>query len=80
MIRLPARTIVRWRWPIVAAWVAFTAAMVPLGRNLHERLHVGGQNLSHSESTRAEDIIRLDFESPYAAFAAVAIQHPTFTL
>ena len=80
MIRLPARTIVRWRWPIVCAWVAFTALMVPLGEKVHERLHVGGENLSHSESTAAEDLIRSDFNSPYAAFAAVAIRHPSLTL
>ncbi|HVM43588.1 MAG TPA: MMPL family transporter [Gemmatimonadales bacterium] len=80
MIRLPARTIVRWRWPIVCAWVALTALMVPLGEKVHERLHVGGENLSHSESTAAEDLIRSDFDSPYAAFAAVAIRHPSLTL
>jgi len=80
VIRLPAKIIVRWRWPIVAAWVAITAAMAPLGTKLHERLHVGGQNLSHSESTRAEDAIRHRFDSPYAAFAAVAIRHPSLTL
>ena len=80
MIRLPARTIVRWRWPIVFAWVALTAVMAPLGERLHERLHVGGENLSHSESTAAEDLIRNDFDSPYAAFAAVAIRHPSLTL
>jgi RND superfamily putative drug exporter len=80
VIRLPARTIVRWRWPIVLAWVALTAVMAPLGEKLHERLHVGGENLSHSESTTAEDLIRNDFDSPYAAFAAVAIRHPSLTL
>jgi len=80
VIRLPARTIVRWRWPIVFAWVALTAVMAPLGERLHERLHVGGENLSHSESTAAEDLIRNDFDSPYAAFAAVAIRHPSLTL
>lgn len=80
MIRLPANIIVRWRWPIVAAWVALAAVMAPLGTKLHERLHVGGENLSHSESTSAEDAIRHRFDSPYAAFAAVAIRHPSLTL
>ncbi len=80
MIQLPAKTIVRWRWPIVAVWIAVTVVMAPLGRQLHERLHVGGENLSHSESTAAEDLIRNGFDSPYAAFAAVAIRHPSLTL
>jgi RND superfamily putative drug exporter len=80
VIRLPAETIVRWRWPIVTAWVALTAVMAPLGGRIHERLHVGGENLSHSESTAAEELIRNRFDSPYAAFAAVAIRHPSLTL
>jgi len=80
VIRLPAKSIVRWRWPIVGAWVAITAVMAPLGRELHQRLHVGGENLAHTEATAAEDIIRDRFESPYAAFAAVAIRHPALTL
>jgi len=80
VIRLPAETIVRWRWPIVTAWVALTAVMAPLGGRLHERLHVGGENLSHSESTAAEELIRNRFDSPYGAFAAVAIRHPSLTL
>ena len=80
MIELPAKSIVRWRWPIVVAWLAVTAAMVPVGRGLHERLHVGGKNLHDSESTRAEEMIHDRFGSPYATFAAVAIQHHSLTL
>jgi len=80
VIRLPAKSIVRWRWPIVAAWLAVTAAMVPVGRELPQRLHVGGKNLQNSESTRAEEMIAQRFGSPYATFVAVAIQHPSLTL
>jgi uncharacterized membrane protein YdfJ with MMPL/SSD domain len=80
VIRLPAKSIVRWRWPIVAAWLAVTAAMVPVGRELQQRLHVGGKNLQSSESTRAEDMISGRFGSPYATFVAVVIQHSSLTL
>ena len=80
MIRLPAKSIVRWRWPIVAAWLALTAAMVPVGRELQQRLHVGGKNLRGSESTGAEEMISVRFGSPYATFVAVVIQHPSLTL
>jgi RND superfamily putative drug exporter len=80
VIRLPAKSIVRWRWPIVAAWLGVTAAMVPVARGLQERLHVGGKNLHNSESTRAEEMVADRFGSPYATFVAVAIQHPTLTL
>ena len=80
MINLPAKSIVRWRWPIVGAWIAVTVLMAPLGRDLHQRLRVGGQNLSHSESTEAEDAIRKGFDSPYASFAAVAIENRALAL
>jgi RND superfamily putative drug exporter len=80
VIQLPAESIVRWRWPIVAAWLAATVAMVPVGRELPQRLHVGGTNLRNSESTRAEEMITARFGSPYATFVAVAIQHPSLKL
>ncbi len=80
MIRLPAKNIVRWRWPIVAAWLALTAAMVPVGHELQQRLHVGGKNLHSSESTTAEEMLGTRFGSPYATFVAVVIQHPSLTL
>ena len=80
MIRLPVKIIVRWRWPIVAAWLAVTAVMVPVGRDLPQRLHVGGKNLHSSESTTAEEMISNRFGSPYATFMAVVIHHPSLTL
>ena len=80
MIRLPAKQVVRWRWPIVAAWLAATAVMVPVGRGLPQRLHVGGKNLHSSESTRAEDMISQRFGSPYATFVAAVIRHPSLSL
>ena len=80
MIQLPAKSIVRWRWPIVVGWLAVTAAMVPVGRELQQRLHVGGKNLHSSESTVAEEMIGRRFGSPYATFVAVVIQHPSLKL
>ncbi len=80
MIRLPAKSIVRWRWPIVAVWLAATGAMVPVGRELQQRLHVGGKNLHSSESTMAEEMLADRFGSPYATFVAVVIHHPSLTL
>jgi RND superfamily putative drug exporter len=80
VIRLPAKSIVRWRWPIVAAWVGLAAAMVPVARELQHRLHVGGENLPNSESTRVENVLRERFGTPYATFVAVTIRHPSLTL
>jgi RND superfamily putative drug exporter len=80
LIPLPARTIVRWRWPIVVGWVAVAAAMWPVAREIHNRLQVGGRDLPGAESTEAEAIIRTRFATSFSAFTLVAIRHPTLTV
>ncbi len=80
LIALPARTIVRWRWPIVIGWVLLAAAMWPVAREIHTRLQVGGRDLPGSESTEAEAIIRARFANSFSAFALVAVRHPTLTV
>ena len=69
MIPLPAKFVVRWRWPIVVAWLLLGGFVVPVARQVHHRLQVGGQNLPNSESTRAEVIVRDRFGAPFGAFA-----------
>jgi RND superfamily putative drug exporter len=71
---------VRWRWPIVAAWVLITALFVPLASEVHHSLQVGGQEMPEAESTRAEMIVRQRFSSPYPAFVVAVIRHDTLTL
>ena len=80
LIHLPARTIVRWRWPIVVAWVLLAGAMWPVAREIHDRLQVGGRDLPGSESTAAEAIIRGSFASSFSSFGVVAVRHPSLTV
>ena len=80
LIALPARTIVRWRWPIVIGWVLLAAAMWPVAREIHTRLQVGGRDLPGAESTEAEAIIRARFATSFSAFALVAIRHRTLSV
>ncbi len=80
LIPLPARTIVRWRWPIVLAWVAIAAAMWPVAREIRNRLQVGGRDLPGSEATNAENVIREQLPSPFSSFGVVAIRHPSLTV
>lgn len=80
LIALPARTIVRWRWPIVIGWVLLAAAMWPVAREIHTRLQVGGRDLPGAESTEAEAIIRARFATSFSAFAIVAVRHRTLTV
>lgn len=75
LIPLPARFIVRWRWPIVIAWVLLGAALAPVAREIHTRLMVGGENLPGAESTEAEGIVRRGFASSFSSFALVVVRH-----
>ncbi len=79
-MKLPAKSVVRWRWPIVVVWVALAAAAWPAGLDLHQKLQVAGESLTNSEASRAERVLHTRFGSSYTTFAAVAIRHRTLTL
>ncbi len=79
MIPLPANFIIRWRWPIVALWIILGSLFIPLAREVHQRLQVGGANQAGSESTRAEDLIHDRFGTAFAAFSVVVIKHDSLT-
>jgi putative drug exporter of the RND superfamily len=80
LIPLPARFIVRWRWPIVIAWALIGAALTPVAREIHTRLQVGGRDLPGSESTVAEALLRERFTNAFSSFGVVAVRHPRLTL
>ena len=80
LISLPARFIVRWRWPIVIAWAIVGVGLAPVAREIHTRLQVGGSDLPGAESSVAEDIIRRHFASSFSSFAIVVMRHPTLTV
>jgi RND superfamily putative drug exporter len=75
LIPLPARAIVRWRWPILLFWVVVTAVTVPVANDVQHRLQVGSAEPSWFESTRAESILRKRFGSSFAAFVAIVVRH-----
>jgi len=80
LIPLPAKQIVRWRWLIVALWVLLGVIVVPVAQEVHHRLQVGGQNLDNAESTIAENIVRRDFATEFAAFGVVVVKHDSLTV
>lgn len=80
LIPLPARLIVRLRWPIVIAWVLLGVVLAPVAREIHTRLMVGGVNLPGAESTEAETIIKRGFASSFSSFALVVVRHPTLSI
>jgi len=80
LIPLPARFIVRWRWPIVVAWFLFGAALTPVARELHTRLMVGGRGMPGSESNRTDAFLRQHFRNAFSSFGVVAVRHSRLTL
>jgi len=75
LIPLPAKLIIRWRWPIVAVWLLLAALVIPAASEVQHRLQVGGQEMETFESTRAEHLIRDRFATAFAAFAVVVVKH-----
>ena len=80
LIPLPAHFIIRWRWPIVVAWILVGAALTPVARDIHTRLMVGGRDLPGSESTQSEAFLRQHFTNAFSSFGVVAVRHPRLTL
>ena len=80
LIPLPARLIVRLRWPIVVAWVLLAVVLAPVAREIHTRLMVGGVKLPGTESAEAEAIVRNEFASSFSSFALVVVRHTTLSV
>ncbi len=61
--RLPAG-IVRFRWPIVAAWVVISAVLVPVARRVEDRLEVAARMPSR-QAQAVRDELEDRFRSPF---------------
>ncbi len=76
MITLPARTIVRFRFPIVILWAIAILFAIPRAVRVQEVLQVEGDAVRESESERANQLIRAAFPEPVANFFAVTLDAP----
>jgi len=76
MIALPARLIIRYRWAVIAAWVALGALLVPRAAHVQRVLTVRGGPDRMTESTRASNLIDEAFPSPFAEFVAIVVAGP----
>ena len=64
MIALPARFIIRYRWAVIAAWVALAALLVPRAAHVQRALAVRGGPDRLTESKRVSQLIDAAFPSP----------------
>lgn len=76
MIALPARLIIRYRWAVIAAWVALAALLVPRAAHVQRVLAVRGGPVRITESTRASELIDAAFPNPFADYVAIVVRGP----
>jgi RND superfamily putative drug exporter len=76
MIALPARLLVRYRWAVIAAWVALAALLVPRAAHVQRVLAVRGGPERPTESARASNLIDEAFPSPFAEYLAIVVHGP----
>ena len=76
MIPLPARTIIRFRFPIIAAWIVAGLFAVPRASTVHNVLSVEGRAVERSDSERAGTLIRTAFPDPISDFFVVTVHGP----
>ena len=76
MITLPATTLIRWRWWVIAAWAALAVLFAPAATRLHHLLAVRGTADEHSESYRAGRLISEALPNPVAEYVAIVVRGP----
>jgi RND superfamily putative drug exporter len=76
VIALPARLLIRYRWVVIATWVALAALLVPRAAHVQRVLAVRGGPERATESTRASDVIDSAFPSPFAEYVAIVVHGP----
>ncbi|HXJ31661.1 MAG TPA: hypothetical protein VNG35_13530, partial [Gemmatimonadales bacterium] len=76
MIALPARLVIRYRWGVIASWVALAALLVPRAAHVQRVLAVRGGPERPTESTRASDLIDSSFSNPFAEYVAIVVHGP----
>jgi len=76
VIALPARTLVRWRGWVIAAWALLALLFVPKAAHVQRVLAVRGTAVERSESARASQRIRQAFPNPIAEYVAVVVRGP----
>ncbi|HEX9189082.1 MAG TPA: MMPL family transporter [Vicinamibacteria bacterium] len=64
--------VLRFQWPILLAWLAAGAALLPLAPGVEDRLEVSARILG-SESAETERLLAEGFESPFARSAVLVL-------
>ena len=76
MIALPARSLIRWRGWVIAAWAALALLFAPKATHVQRVLAVRGTAVAATESARASSLIKSVFPNPIAEYVAVVVHGP----
>lgn len=73
MLRLLARLLVRWRWPLIVFWVVLGTIAVTQAPDTQHRLNLRGGSKKPTEASRVDDVLRERFARPLSEFLAVTV-------
>jgi len=76
VIALPARSLIRWRGWVIAAWAALALLIAPKASHVQRELAVRGTSVAATESARASQLIKDAFPNPIAEYVAVVVHGP----
>ncbi len=76
MIALPARSLIRWRGWVIAAWAALALLFAPRACHVQRVLAVRGAFVEATESARANQLIKAAFPNPIADYVAIVVHGP----
>lgn len=76
MIALPARSLIRWRGWVIAAWAALALLFAPKATHVQRVLSVRGTAIATTESARATELIKTAFPNPIAEYVAIVVRGP----
>ena len=76
MIALPARSLIRWRGWVIAAWAALALLFAPKATHVQRVLAVRGTAVEATESARASHLIKEAFPNPIADYVAIVVRGP----
>ena len=70
------RAIIRFRFPVIAAWLVISALALPRALRVDEVLQVEGETHHDAESKRADQLIKSTFDTPVTHFFVVTMTGP----
>lgn len=76
-MRLFARAVVKFRWLVIALWLAAGAVALGQARHTPERLDIRGGSTRETEAMRADRLLQTRFSRSIGEFFAVTLEAPS---